>query len=262
MPDHDEIQLRHLQLRVQEELSQARAERDLTASPTTDDDLGNRLEQIERELTKLQQSHGLLYRGRRTQAVQSLLLSERLLLDDLGYDTYDDYLAGPSTKWPTEPDEVADREALVRLELASAQDRFTDIENGVLDLDWLANGCPDRTLVDPLEIHPAFSADEQDSSDDTDAPLEAWRNPFAADAEPQVTVDRRFGSAPRQPGCDAPGRSALLERERLRAVRSPRRGRGPGRPPGRRASRRRPRAATRPAGSRSTCRAHRRRASG
>lgn len=193
MPYHDESQLRQLQLRVQEELAQARADLEReTESSTQPSDPGERLEQIDRELTKLQRSHGLLFRSRRDQAVLSLLFSERLLLDDLGYDSYADYLSDEVEGRPLDADAAAQAE-LARRELASDQDRLTDIENGVLDLDWLANGCPELSLVDPLEPGAAFSPGPVDGSAEPGVPLEAWRNPFAIAADPAPITGRPSG---------------------------------------------------------------------
>ena len=53
-----------------------------------------RLEQIERELTQLRQSKNALSRRRNERMVVALLLSERLVLDQLGFDSYADYAAG------------------------------------------------------------------------------------------------------------------------------------------------------------------------
>ena len=189
MPYHDEERLRQLQIRVQEELAQARADLERQSnSPSPGSDLGARLEQIERELTKLQRSRGLLFRGRRTREVQSLLLSERLVLDDLGYDSYAGYLDADVQARPLERDPGNAYAELARLELASAQARLTDIEDGVLDLDWLADGCPELSLVEPLEADWPSSVDGEAERPDDDEPLKAWVNPFPVAADPSPTT--------------------------------------------------------------------------
>ena len=186
MQPRDEAQLRQLRLRVDEELDRARA--DLTRNgeaAAANARLGERLEEIERELERLQRSNALLFRGRRRRAVMGLLLSERLLLDDLGFDTFEDYVRaraegealGNDARPPDavvaglEPDAL-----LTRVELASDQERLDDIERGVLDLDWLANG--GRELgVGELPVPPTVPV--VGPQDQAGAPLESWHNPYA-----------------------------------------------------------------------------------
>jgi hypothetical protein len=199
MQHADESQLRQLLLRVQEELTQARADLERTNGP----DLGDRLDEIERELTSLQGSRSLLFRGRRRRTVLGLLLSERLLLDDLGFDSYADYVgAGVEGRSP-ESDGGTAHAKVARVELADALQRLTDIENGVLDLDWLASGSPEPSLFERPEVAAVVSARRGDRSSGAGAPLEAWRNPFAVETEPSTTT-RPPSKLPRLGGDEPP----------------------------------------------------------
>jgi hypothetical protein len=200
----DEAHLRQLRLRVQEELFQTRADVERANRSLTDDpDLDERLEEIERELAKLQGSHGLLFRGRRRREVLGLLLSERLLLDDLGFDSYADYLSEGVQAGLLDSDDGSAHAKRAPLELAEALQRLTDIENGVLDLDWLENGRREPSLFERPEVGAASAARLGDRSAAADpvssagrgagsvgasAPLVAWRNPFAVDAQRSTTT--------------------------------------------------------------------------
>jgi hypothetical protein len=181
MQHRDEAQLRQLRIRVEEELTQARAELARGAAPSIAvARLGDRLDEIERELERLQRSKGRLFRGRRRKAELGLLLSERLLLDDLGYDSYADFAL--ATGRTLRPDDAAGatEAALARLEHDSDQQRLADIEQGVLDLDWLANG--GRELgVGEL---PAVQSEIDDELVEHGPPLDAWRNPYAEGPAP------------------------------------------------------------------------------
>jgi hypothetical protein len=200
----DETRLRQVLLRVQEELTQARADLERATGTATDQpDLGERLEEIERELTRLQGSHRPLFRGRRRREVLGLLLSERLLLDDLGFDSYEDYVNDGVGARSLDSGDGAAHAKVARIELAEALQRLTDIENGVLDLNWLENGPPEPSLFERPEVGAASSAGRGDKSAAAGAPLEAWRNPFAAEAV-RSTTTRPPSKLPRLDGDGPP----------------------------------------------------------
>ena len=199
MQDRDEAQLGQLRLRVEEELSLARAdfERDRARSKA-DTDRRQRLEEIEGELGRLRRSRWLPFRGRRRRAELSLLLSQRLLLDDLGVGSYAEYVRLTTEVPALGTGEDAAHAELDRRELASDQARLTDIEHGVLDLDWLANGARELGVVAPTETSAGPTDGTAEVRGETAPPLDAWRNPYvdATAPPPPRRTEPRLRSVP------------------------------------------------------------------
>jgi len=184
MQHRDEAQLHQLRTFIEEELDRARAEAERAGEPSiAEARLGDRLDEIERELDRLQSAKGLLFRGKRRRAVLGLLLSERLLLDDLGYDSYTDFaLATGRTLRPDDAAGAAEA-ALARLGDASDPQRLADIEHGVLDLDWLANGGRELGIGELPATNPLPDG-TPGAEIEAGPPLDAWHNPFTEGPEP------------------------------------------------------------------------------
>jgi hypothetical protein len=177
MQYRDEAQLRHLRERVEEELAQARAEVEAAKAEQANAVLRKRLDEIEQELTKLRNARGVLFRGRRRQAELNLLLSERLVLDELGASSYEEYVARNKPRPTAVTNGGPATGDLAPLERALDDGRISDIENGVLDLDWLAGGAREIDGFDPTQFA-TVAQPATDAGEEAGRPLEAWRNPL------------------------------------------------------------------------------------
>ena len=179
----------HLRLGALQELSRARADLDRAMDASrADPRLHDALDQIERELATMRESSRSVFRRRSTDALPDLLFFERLVLDQLGFDSYEEVL-----HWRTAArlldlrDEAYVEFAELELELAEA--RLRVIESGELDLDWIEGGLAEPGLAVSSGPGP-HSRSELEAT-----PLEAWRNPFADPAPP--TRRRRYAQLPR-----------------------------------------------------------------
>lgn len=178
----DEDVRRHLRIGAQQDLSRARAGMEHAAEPRSADPQAlTRLEQIERELTELRESTGLS-RKRNERTILALLLSQRLILDQLGFGSHDEYVAWSAVLAPIddEGDDAAYLE-FARLELDAAQERLAELETGALDLDVIEPAPADLGELAPYVTVPLrVDVDLTLAAPDPNAaPLEAWTDPFA-----------------------------------------------------------------------------------
>ena len=171
----DETLQRHLRLGAIQELSRARAAMEGAAmGRRSDPELADRLEEIERELTELRQSMSPLSRTQRMDAIGELLMRERLVLDQLGFDSYEEFLG-----WRDASDRDEDDFAyfeFAQLAFGLAEERLAAIERGELDLDWIQGGRPESEV--PATDRQPPVGPYAGRAEPNDEQLDAWRNPF------------------------------------------------------------------------------------
>ncbi len=179
----------HLRLGALQELFRARADLDRARDANRGDPrLHDALDQIERELVTMRESSRSVFRRRSTDSLPDLLFFERLVLDQLGFDSYEEVLHWrPAARLLDLRDEAYVEFAELELELAEA--RLRAIESGELDLDWIEGGLAEPGLAVSSEPGP-HSRSELEAT-----PLKAWRNPYATPAPP--TRRRRYAQLPR-----------------------------------------------------------------
>ena len=174
----DDTELRHRRLGAEQELARARTDLErASSSALADPEVCEHLEEIERELAAAQQSKALLFRARRRRHLLALLLSERLVLRRLGFDSYTEYLT-----WRDEGGAlgVEDDPAYVEfalLEFEVAEQRLSAIERGEIHLDRLEGGRRELTPIAWLKVQQP-AGDPQLAPGEVGPPLAAWHNPF------------------------------------------------------------------------------------
>ena len=87
----DAARQRHSRIGAEQDLSRARADLASAGAGGPDPEIAIRLEVVEQELTVLRRQAGSRSRKRDERQVLALLLTERLLLEQLGFATYADY---------------------------------------------------------------------------------------------------------------------------------------------------------------------------
>jgi hypothetical protein len=191
-PHCDETVQRHLRLGAIQELSRARAAMEGAArGRRSDPELIARLEEIERELTERRPSMSPLARAQRMDAVGELLMRKRLVLDQLGFDSYEEYVG-----WRDASDRDEDDFAyfeFAQLAFGLAEERLAAIERGELDLDWIQGGRRESEV--PAADGPPPVGRLAGGTEPNGEQLDAWRNPF----EPVVDLTSTEGPKLRAP---------------------------------------------------------------
>jgi len=178
----DAAKRRHSRIGAQQDLSRARADLEHAGLGGPDPEIVIRLEVIEQELTVLRRQAGSRSRKRDERRLIDLLLSERLLLEQLGFATYADY-----TTWRDGyvRDDLTDLAYLefARMELESAQERLDAIEAGALDPATDSSGSSGTGGLEPYLVVPAREVEEltPTSTEPRGAALEAWTAEPAAE---------------------------------------------------------------------------------
>ena len=169
-----------------QDLSRARTNLEhATSAGTPDVETVARLEEIEQELATLSRTAGGRSRKRNERRVLDLLLSERLLLDQLGFATYAEYAQQCGSDASTELADLTDLAYLefARMELESAERRLDALDRGELDPDVAPPRAADTGELETYLVVPART--------DTLAPLaplelpgdplEVWVAPASGD---------------------------------------------------------------------------------
>ncbi len=207
--DHDamverthETEWRHLRIGALQDLSRARTDMEqASGSGTADPEMLVRLEEIERELAELRRPTNTRSQKRNERQVLDLLLSERLLLNELGFASYADYetwLAGAASAKEAEQADPAYVE-FARMQLDAAQERLEAIDAGELPR---AAGLTRPS--DPGELQPYLIVPERpvatpmvEPADPHAVPLEVWtaQPSTGADADADAEGEREDGAA-------------------------------------------------------------------
>jgi hypothetical protein len=156
---------RRLVMGAKQELSRARADLEVALeAPVPGHELTLRLDEVARDVAELHRATNVLTRNRDRRRELALLLSQRLLLDQLGFGSYEDYAAWTSANPHRDPNEGDDDPAyaeFAQLRLDLAEERLAAIEVGQLDLRGVGafDGAPSGVDHDPLVAwtNPAWS---------------------------------------------------------------------------------------------------------
>ena len=134
--EHGDANKRRHRIGALQDLSRARTNLEhATGASTPDPETVTRLEEIERELAELSRTSGSRSRKRNERRVLDLLLSERLLLDQLGFATYAEYAAWCGNDVSAEQADLTDLAYLefARMELEAAEQRLDALDHGEPD---------------------------------------------------------------------------------------------------------------------------------
>ena len=175
----------HLRLGALHEVVRARADLDRArAAHHADRGLHQVLEQVERELDSYRESSRSFFRRRSSDGLSELLCFERLVLEQLGFDSYQEYLVWAEAERLLGHSDDRAYEEFAELELQMAEERLDRIERGEIDLEW---GGRDLTAV-------TAAAPPEATSDPV--PLEPWHNPYPTVTRPPARR-RRYARLPR-----------------------------------------------------------------
>lgn len=174
-----------------QDLSRARTNLEhATSASTPDAATVARLEEIEQELAAASRTAGARSRKRNERRVLDLLLSERLLLDQLGFATYAELAQQYGSDASTEDADLTDLAYLefARMELESAQRRLDALDRGELDPDVpphraAVTGELEAYLVVPARTDPLALLELGGD------PLEAWVAPAPGDTGEDASAD-------------------------------------------------------------------------
>jgi hypothetical protein len=156
-----------LRIGAEQEVGRARADLELALTGgSSDPEALTRLDGIARQLRDVRSSKGIRSQRRNRKEELGLVLSERLLLDQLGFDSFGDYAAWRAAHPHVAPDQWDDDPAyaeFARFRVAMAEERLAAIDAGLLDRD---------------------AGDDHDAAEavDADGPLAAWINPGPREA--------------------------------------------------------------------------------
>ncbi len=180
----DAARHRHSRIGAQQDVSRALADLESAGAGGPDPEIAIRLEVIEQELTVLGRQAGSRARKRNERRVLDLLLSERLLLEQLGFATYAAYATWRDGDVTHDETDLAYLE-FARMELDAAQERLDAIDAGEPDPHRDGSRSSRAGGLEPFLVVAAHDVEEftVGSSEHHSDPLEPWT------AEPTAPAD-------------------------------------------------------------------------
>lgn len=171
----DAARQRHSRIGAQQDLSRARTDLASAQAGGPDPEIAIRLEVVEQELTVLRHQAGSRSRKRNERRVLDLLLTERLLLEELGFATYADYSVWRDRKVGDDETDLAYLE-FARMLVDSAQEWLDAINAGELDPARGWSRSSDSGALEPYLVVPDRTIDQLTtaSTEAHGARLEAW----------------------------------------------------------------------------------------